>query len=260
MFETSKTLFENGVFPSESPFFDKLFLLANKATVEKGDGIYRFIIDDKTPTVRLNNNVHLDVPTIKDIAVSNDYVLFSSNVILKIARHGYLVLERDDKAPTYPKHLTCPAGRCDQSPQKTAIAEVNQELDITIRRTGSSSVLLGFCVEEDFPTGNSYKQKASNGTLPEFVMIGNINWQKGPDKYEFIVGGQLIESGAAKIIYDAETNAYEICFVVEVELPEGWEVDSVVDGEDFGRKTYCYKSLKNLSGRLCVPALKAFIG
>jgi hypothetical protein len=246
-----------------------LFLLTHFLQFQiQDDGvIHRFIISESTPLARLNDKVDVAVPTVKEIATSESYSLFSSNAMVQIVGYGYPILKRDDGAPVYPNHYTCPAGRCEEPPLKTALAELNQEIAITIRHQKTGELrLLGYGNKEAAEAGKLHKQKGMKRELPE-VQVVPLNWEEGLDRYELWLNcgsiykptSKCLEKGSATIVYDRDTNTYELCFIATITLPEGWEIYQLEDGEGYGREVSFVTTLNELKDKPCVPALNAFI-
>lgn len=269
LFRTSRELLKGGPYPLGHKGYDKLFLLAHLVRTESTH--YYFIVLPITPTVRLDERLVLDVPTVSSVAENRFYSLFSSNVLLRIEGYGYPVLKRDSGAPVYPEHYTCSAGRCEQSPLNTALAELNQEIAVIVSNQDTGEIrLLGYGTQEAAQAGKAHKEKALGKFLPE-LLVAPLTWENGPDCYELWLGScdqcvstneilvERVEKSFATVIYDKETNAYEICFQAAVSLPEGWQVDQVMDGENFGREAGFITELSSLKGKPCVPALNGLI-
>ncbi|HBT97015.1 MAG TPA: hypothetical protein DEB25_04955 [Desulfobulbaceae bacterium] len=262
MYTKSHDLLKNGPFPESSPFFDKLFLLARVARAT--NGVYTFLIEDGvTPTVRMDNKIDLPVPLVTEMAGNEQYALFSANVMLHITGHGFPVLRRDGGTRFYPLCYTCPAGRCEQTPQQTAISEVNEEILLILRHTSTGELrTLGIGSPDKVATGLLHKKSELGRNLPRALALP-LSWEKGQDSYSLVAHSQssqeIIEEGSATIIYDERTNAYEICFQMDISLPEGWVIDSVADGEKYGREARIVASLADLNPEECVPALRLFV-
>ena len=256
MITTSYDLMQNGSFPLSSPYYDKVFLLVE--VIEESSGSLLFIINrDSPPAVRMDETVDLSIPTVVEINQGGKYHLISSNVMLKIADVGYPLLFRDEKAQFYPNSYTCFAGRCEQTPMSTALAELNEEMAIFVRNKPTCEVrLLGFGSADDACRGKLHKEKYMNLELPDLLVLP-VFWRKGRDFYRMKLCDELIEENSATIIKD--NNTFEICFEAEVSLPEGWELHKVSDAEGYGRITSIVSSLKDLRDKPCVPALAHFV-
>ena len=263
LYTKSYDLLHHGPFPPTSEYSDNVFLLAH--TVLSEANLYAFIIEeDLTPTTRMNENIKLDVPLVQDLAKDKTFSLISANMMLCVDTYGYPVLRRDGGTRFYPFCYTCPAGRCEQPPMATAIAEANEEILITLRHTQTNALrILGFGDENVALAGKKHHEHELHRELPGLV-ICDIEWEDGPDTYLLISRSKagedhLVESGHATVVFDASTNAYEICFKATVKLPNGWIIQSFEDGERFGREALFTRNLSDLDKSKCVYALQAFL-
>ncbi|MBQ6436346.1 hypothetical protein IJJ27_02150 [bacterium] len=242
------------------PEFDTVFILVHCERAAAGE--YRFVVDNDTPVVRLNGRIPGYEPTVKSIATSQQYSLLSANAVVSIRRYGYPVILRDPHAPVYPLHYTCPAGRCETAPRATALAELNQEIQVHLKSLWENEAQLGFGNPSIAREGSTYKQlRLKRQSL--HILTQAVDWTTGPDRYELVYrscfGDQVIERGSATIVFDADTNCYEVCFIGKVDLPNNWVVTKLEDGDGWGRPVEFVKHLEDLKGRQLVPALQGLV-
>lgn len=253
---SSFDIIKNGPPDLASSLYDKVYLSAQVHTSLDGTTVLS-IQPDSMPAVRLNASVEVDLPTIAEVVAEGKYALFSSNVMLQIVGVGYPVIFRDEKAPVYPRHYTCIAGRCEHTPLNTAIAEVNEEIGFHIknRETGETR-LVGFCEPQAALAGKQHKEKYLKKELPELFVLP-ITWSKSPDKYRIEIDGKAVEEGTAYIIKD--NGVVELCFPAQFTLPQGWDIVECFDGDGFNREVKILHSYAELDPAKCVPALREYL-
>ena len=272
--ENSCELILNKGLSLNNNFYDKVFATA-QIYWDTQKRRYDIVVDWQTPLVRLDATVNSpNMATIDDLRRDHVFSLFSSNVMLEIEGYGYPVLRRTASAPNYQFHYTCCAGRCEKSPQLTALSEINQKIMFLVRNKESGEIrMLGFGEEKDALDGKKHKEKCftkKNETpakLPEVLTVP-VEWQSGHNNYTLIIGydlshsyaqGSIIEQGSCTVVYDISTNTYELCFEAKVKIPDGWELVEIKDGENYGSRVKFVKSFAELKGEKCVPALRAIV-
>ena len=254
---TSLDLLTSGGYGIGHPFYDRIYL--SGIVSQQALGCFHIIIDESCPAVRADKSVNLPLPTIAEMRETSDFSLISANAILKIEGIGYPVLLRDALAPSYPLKYTCPAGRCENTIKRTAITELNEEILVIVRDSNDSEFTLGFGDIAVVEHGYAHKLAMLSRSLPPLLVLP-VNELNHQHYYELVTPSNVVEKGTATIVFDNDSNAYEFCFGFKAVLSNGVQVNSILDGEGYGRDVTVVKTLKTLPIDNCVPALKGFIG
>lgn len=264
-FTNSAALYDNPFKPGDAAY-DKIFLLAKVARNEKGD--VKLSIDDKTPTVALNDSVKQafslggDVKTVAEMREArgkSDYVLISGGTHVFVSTpegEREILLKRDAKAPTDPNCLTEAAGRCGGDPFDTCAHELQEELAMFVKKQDEAKyrpvVVEGTNYQGNDPMGLQLKaqqvlakqeQLLEQGIKAEDIDASPIvaRFSQMPHEqglYSHVtvkVNGEVRSQGDMMCMDDAANNTLEMRRSVKIDLAVQDKLVAV-DGEKFNRE------------------------
>jgi len=273
---------------------DKIFCLGN---VSKEGRRWTIVVDAGTPTVALNQKARdqfglAESPTVADVrtrAMHPELSLISggSFVWLNDKDGKRLVcLRRDAGAPVDAGYLTCPAGRSGEPLTQTIVGETNEELIIikTLRGGQERLKLLGFFRDEDTRAKIIQKRLAQVRQIHDYLMDRGRDYDatlllkiRGEDDVEMLPIEELLDPDPGTeevvtlvrgrpidcvqngvVLFDAMNNTLEVNQALHVRLPEDAKIETVIDGEVFGRAIEMFSSLSELPNEKLVPALQNY--
>lgn len=264
-FRSSSALLAKPFRPSE-PGFDEIFLLA---AVKEEKGRVTIAIDDKTPTVALNDGVRVkhnlgqDIPTVAEVQKqhgASPYMLISGGVHFWLSSPGEkdkaLLLQRDEGAKLLPLHWTETAGRCDRNPKLTCDNEGNEELLVMMKKAGAAVfrpvVIADTAYEGKYPLELKRKQidaklapLAAQGLQQKDIDASQVhlaNYSEMPHEKGLyrdvvvVVNGKAQDPVRMMCLFDPANNTLEMRRSAAIDVKPGDKVVAV-DGEKFGRLT-----------------------
>jgi hypothetical protein len=274
------------------PGYDKIFI-AGKVTQEGNDWIVD--ISSDTPTVALDQKIKdeyelKDSLTIKEMRSgqgNQGLSLVSGGSFLWLNQGNareLVLLRRDDMAPVDAGCLTGPAGRCGEAPSLTSLNETNEEMIIikSLSDTGEKFKLLGFYGEErqrdevihqklrqvkflhdhylakgDTKTAQLLRLiRGEDDIETQSIMDSRKPVSENSSKVITRVNGKVVDiMNNATAFLDSATNTLEIRETINVQLPTGAEIATVLDGEVWERDIVRVASLDRLEGEKMVAAL-----
>ncbi|MBI2610484.1 hypothetical protein HYW60_00900 [Candidatus Kaiserbacteria bacterium] len=281
-------------FESGDAALDKVFCLGK---VSKEGHVWTVSVDSGSPTVALNQKVKeqlalADSPTVADVrarAVYPELSLISGGSFVWLHDHKgerLVCLRRDEAAPVDAGYLTCPAGRSGEPLTQTIVGETNEELIIikTLRDGQERFKLLGFFRDENTKDKivqqrlaqvkrihDNLKQRGRESDAELLLKIrgeddvemlqieGYLDSNPNGEEVVTLVRSREIDRVQNSIVlFDKANNTLEVNQALRVRLPEDAEIQTVIDGEVFGRKIEMFSSLSALTNEKLVPALQNY--
>lgn len=206
-------------------------------------------IEDSEPTVRNEGSR----------VVYEGRLLFSAGVILLIDGHVVL-LYRDAEAPVDPCKWTSPAGRCDNTPGRTALQELYEELLVV---SDGRPVHIAVPDRETL-TGPYQRTLRNNG-----IYASTTDWETVtagcPPDYEPVVSTVETHYGDETAVdefwayFNTDSSVLELRYIIEISTPDSIPMIRFEDGE-YDRQTalFTHDELQAIPTEDLVPANAAF--
>jgi hypothetical protein len=280
------------------PGCDKVFVAVSSIACPSG-GPWMVNIESNALAVVLNQRVNEELnvccPVVNDVRAGKvvGSALFSGGSFIWIKEREIrklFLFKRDDDAPTDAGLMTGPAGRCAEILSSTIMEETNEEIIIVKASDGSDDYkLLGFyrneADKEKIIQIKSFQLVAKiNGLLakgktcdvdilksiriPEDIVFLPIEACKNQDiKTETVIttvdGEEVDRVENCIVFFDQVNHTLEVRRILEVVIPEGERLITVIDGENFGpnsgREVTCFNSLEEVPRDKAVPTLDYYL-
>lgn len=168
-----------------------------------------------------------------------------------------VLLRRDDKAPSFPGHLTEPAQPCHALPGETALRALNEQLKI-LEGTTLLALLRGGYLSTD-EAGDIKARQTTYGGLIEYVGLSPsavCNPAHPSISATVYIDGVLSETLRGPHFFDKDSNTLEIRF--DLALPEDRKNLSFADGGPYGREVVAVEPAE-LAGMPLTPCLANYV-